>query len=151
MKLTLKIKSFEELTTDELYEILKARSEVFMLGQHIICQDMDGVDKTATHVFYQDEKGEVQAYLRMFPKADEEDTIQIGRVLTRKPLRGLGLGVKLMEDAMDYAADEMGRPKAFVHSQEYAAGFYEKLGFKVSSEPFMEEGVSHVEMRREPE
>ena len=80
-------KTFAELTTTELYSILAARSAVFVLEQHCIYKDPDGIDLRSRHLFLE-EQGEILAYLRMFEKTDEPNTVQIGRVLTT--VRGKG-------------------------------------------------------------
>ena len=133
-------KTFSELSAKEIYEILKARMEVFLLEQHIVCLDIDGVDYEALHVFLE-ENGRVQGYLRAFRY---EDAVKIGRVLTRE--HGKGLGKKLMEYAMPKIKDHFGSDKIILHSQKQAEGFYKKLGFVTVSDEYLEEGVPHVTM-----
>ena len=140
------IKRFEELNTKELYEFLCARADVFTTEEEILYPDADGLDYDAIHVFTMGEDGRVKAYLRMFPKADEPGTLQMGRILTVE--RGKGLGIRLMEAAMDYAEGELDVHEFHMNSQEHAAGFYEKLGFQRTSEVFIEAGIPHVEMRK---
>ena len=94
MKLTSKL--FEELTTTELYEILRVRFEVFVIEQECVYLDIDGVDYRSLHIFCE-EDGKVVAYLRTFEK--EKDVVQMGRVLTTK--RGIGLGAKLLKYAIE--------------------------------------------------
>ena len=133
-------KTFSELSAKEIYEILKARMEVFLLEQHIVCLDIDGVDYEALHVFLE-ENGRVQGYLRAFRY---EDAVKIGRVLTRE--HGKGLGRKLMETGLDEVKKHFGSDKIILHSQKHAEGFYEKLGFVTVSDEYLEEGVPHVTM-----
>ena len=137
----IKVKQFEELSTTELYEILRARFEVFVIEQECVYLDIDGIDYRSLHIFCE-ENGKVVAYLRAYEK--EKDVIQMGRVLTTK--RGIGLGAKLLK----YAIEEIDRrfhPKQiFIESQTHAVGFYEREGFKVCSDEFMDAGVPHVEM-----
>ena len=140
-----KIKSFDELTTRELYSILCARADVFTTEEQILYPDADGLDVDAIHVFSEDSDGHVRSYLRMFPKAGESRTMQMGRILTVD--RGVGLGKELMRAAMDYAIHELGVIQFHMNSQEHAAGFYEKLGFVRTSDVFIEAGIPHVEMR----
>ena len=139
------MKKFDELTLDELYEILRIRSAVFVVEQECAYQDIDGIDQRSMHLFFEEE-GKVTAYLRYFEKADEAGTIQIGRVLTVK--RGMGLGRKLLHECMEILKNE-GVLKVYLEAQEYAVGFYEKEGFRVDSEPFLEDGIPHVCMRWE--
>ena len=87
----LKVKFFDELTTRELYEMLKARAEIFVVEQNCVYQDLDDKDYTSLHVFYEEDE-KVAAYLRAFSK--DEETVQIGRVLTLN--HGTGLGGRLL-------------------------------------------------------
>lgn len=134
-------KTFEELDTRELYEILKARSEIFLLEQGIVCQDMDDEDYNSLHCFFTEE-GKVTAYLRAF--YIDEQTVKIGRVLTLK--HGNGTGRELMNRSLKVIEEKMNCKKITVNAQKQAMGFYEKLGFKVTSDEFLEERVIHVKM-----
>lgn len=135
-------KNFNELSTVELYEILKARSQIFILEQKMHCQDMDSVDYNARH-FYTEKNGEILAYLRAF--YTDNSTVRIGRVLSTT--HGIGLGTDIMRRAIDDIKKNMKCQKICLDSQKHAIGFYEKLGFKVVSNEFLEEGVIHVAMQ----
>ncbi len=137
-------KTFEELNTRELYEILKARSQIFLLEQGIVCQDMDDEDYNSLHCFFTEE-GKVTAYLRAF--YIDKQTVKIGRVLTLK--HGNGTGRELMNQSLKAVEEKMNCKKITVNAQKQAMGFYEKLGFKVTSDEFLEERVVHVKMDRE--
>ena len=130
------VKTFEELTNKELYEILKARCAIFAVEQNIICQDMDGIDYRAMHCFFEEE-GRIEAYLRAFYIG--EDTVKIGRVLTA--VHGKGLGRRLMDLSLKAIKEKMPCKKIHVSAQTYASGFYEKSGFKVTSVDYMEDGI----------
>ncbi len=134
-------KKFDELTVYELYEILKSRSQVFLLEQNIICQDMDGVDCESLHCFlWQD--GCVIACLRAYYV--NEDTVKIGRVLTLT--HGQGHGRILMNESLRQIKEKMPCKNIIVSSQTQARGYYEKCGFKVISDEYLEEGIPHVKM-----
>ena len=139
----LKVKTFKELSTSELYEILKARSAIFTMEQSIHYQDLDDVDYQSLHFFYQ-ENQEVIAYLRAFYIDKEKRIVKIGRVLTME--HGKGLGRSLLEEAIPLIKDKMACTKIIVDAQKQAQGFYEKLGFRVTSGKFLEEGIIHVKM-----
>lgn len=141
--ITVTVKDFNDLSLKELYEILRVRSEVFLLEQNIVCQDLDRVDYVSRHYYIEDD-GEIIAYLRAY-KTDEG--VQIGRVLTLK--RGVGLGRRIMEYAMDDIKKNFCHKTMLLHSQTHAIGFYQKLGFNVVSDVFDEEGVPHVTMIKE--
>ena len=137
------IKSFNRLTCQELYRILQLRSEVFILEQRIVCQDMDDIDLNALHVCLKSDSTVTDGYLRLF---EQDGIVHIGRVLVAKALRGRHLGAALMKVAIDTAGKHFPGLPIRLHSQEQAVGFYEKLGFRICSERFMEEGVPHFEM-----
>ena len=134
-------KYFNELTTTELYEILKARSEIFIMEQNILYQDMDDVDYESLHCFFV-EDNKVVAYLRAF--YNEDNVVKLGRVLTLK--HGNGIGKDLLEQSLIAIKEKIKCKKICMDAQKYAVGFYEKFGFKVTSEDFLEEGVVHNTM-----
>lgn len=138
-----KIKSFEELTTRELYEILRSRAEVFVKEQGISYVDEDGVDYCSFHVFGL-ENDRVVAYLRAYKDDKSADTVKIGRVLTLQ--HGRGIGTELMGYAMEKLPEKTGCRKIIMDAQKHAVTFYERLGFKVTSDEYLEEGVVHVDM-----
>ena len=137
----LKAKFFEELTTRELFEILKARSIVFVLEQHCIYVDEDERDLESLHIFYEEE-GEVKAYLRSF--FISPGVVQVGRVLT--VTHGTGLGGKLLKDGIRLIREKQDPDRIEMDAQSYAIGFYEREGFRVTSEEFLEEGIPHKRM-----
>ena len=141
MKETFQSRSFDELTTRELYEIVRARTEVFLMEQHIVCRDFDGVDYQSLHCFLE-EDGRILAYLRAFRTA--EDAVQIGRVLSIP--HGKGYGTRLMQEAMPAIRERMPCRTLVLHSQQHACGFYRRLGFADASPVFLEEGIPHVTM-----
>ncbi len=136
-------KCFNELTTTQIYEILKARAQVFVVEQKITCLDADGTDYSALHCFIEDGKT-VIAYLRAFCENGDTDTVHIGRVLTLN--HGIGLGRKLLEQSVLAIKGYFGCKKICLNSQTHATGFYEKFGFCVVSGEFLEAGVPHVAM-----
>ena len=137
-------KDFNELTLAELYEILKARSQIFIIEKNMHCQDMDGIDQSARH-FFLEEDGKILAYLRAFGVS--EGAVKIGRVLTIT--HGIGLGARLMSEALADIKKNMNCKKILVDAQKSAVGFYEKMGFNAVSNEFLEEGVIHIKMARE--
>lgn len=134
-------KYFDELTTAELYEILKSRAEVFFLEQKIFCLDMDDVDYKSRHCFIED-GGRVIAYLRAYFKDGDDTAVHMGRVLTLN--HGMGHGARLMQESIADIKESMKCERICLDSQKHAIGFYEKLGFCVVSDEFLEEGVVHV-------
>lgn len=134
-------KEFAQLSGEEVYEILKSRSQIFMLEQKILCLDMDDVDYKSYHIFLRD-SGRVVAYMRAF--FTEPNTITIGRVLSLSHKKGLGR--ILMEKGLDFIKKDLKPQKICLHSQTHAKGFYEKFGFTTKGKEFLEEGVPHITM-----
>ncbi len=137
----MKAKFFDELTTRQLYEIVRSRTEIFLLEQKIICQDFDGVDYEALHCFIEEE-GRVVAYLRAYKT---EEGVKIGRVLSLTHNKGLGR--RLMVEAIPVIREKFACGKIVVHAQKQAQGFYEKLGFRTVSAEYLEEGIPHITMQ----
>ena len=138
-------KHFDMLTVRELYEILRAREQVFIIEQNCPYDDIDGKDVFSYHLFMKRADGSVAACLRVFMKPDEPNTAQIGRVVTTE--RGAGLGRILLHAGVEKAFS-MGADEIYLEAQEYAQGFYAKEGFVTVSDPFLEDGIPHVKMRR---
>lgn len=138
------VKSFEELNIHELYEILRARQDVFVVEQACAYPDMDGLDLNAIHAFLRDETG-IKAYLRVFER--DENTAQVGRMLTTQ--RGGGFGGVLLKEGVRIAKEVLKKPSVYLEAQTYAIGFYAREGFQVVSEEFLEDGIPHVKMQLE--
>ena len=136
-------KSFQELTTDELYELLRVRSEVFVVEQNCVYQDLDGDDQQSVHLWLTVED-KVVALARVCPAGSHMKEISIGRVITTE--RGKGYGKQIMLHAIDAAMEHFGATLIVIEAQEYARGFYESVGFRQSSEPFMLDGIPHIKM-----
>lgn len=135
------VKKFTDLTTSELYEILKARFSVFVCEQHIHYLDEDNVDYLAMH-FSLRKNGRVIAYARLFKDA-EKHVLRIGRMLTLE--RGQGYGRYLM-DRMIAEARHQGAHTLRLHAQTQAVPFYRHLGFQTVGEPFLEAEIPHMTM-----
>ena len=135
------IKTFDQLTGKEIYEILRTRAEVFVKEQKISYVDPDGVDYKSWHVFAM-EDNRVCAYLRAF--LDGEDTVKIGRVLTL--VHGKGTGTQLMKYAISELKAKTGCKKIIMDAQSHAISFYQRLGFTITSAEYLEEGIPHVDM-----
>lgn len=136
-------KRFSELTLDELYELLRIRSEVFVVEQNCVYQDLDYDDQSAIHLWLTvDDK--VVAMARVCPAETHMKEVSIGRVITTE--RGKGYGRQIMLRAIEAAADCFNARFIAIEAQEYAKGFYEQVGFHQVSEPFMMDGIPHVKM-----
>ncbi len=137
-------KYFHELTTKELYELLKARAEIFVVEQNCVYQDLDDIDYRSLHVFYEEDE-KIVAYLRAFAKQDEANVVQMGRVLSIE--HGKGLGGQILKEGIQLVKEKMNPDSIYIEAQCYATGFYEREGFVTCSEEFLEDGIPHVQMR----
>lgn len=137
------VKTFEELTAKELYELLKSRAEIFVVEQNCVYQDLDDLDYRSLHIYFEQD-GRVQAYLRVFENLKEKGTYQMGRVLTLQ--HGNGLGGQLLQEALDVIRERFQPKRIYLEAQCYATGFYEREGFTICSEEFLEDGIPHVGM-----
>lgn len=138
------LKRFEKLTLKELYGILHCRQEVFVVEQNIIYQDLDFIDQQSTHLFIK-QGGKIISYLRIIDPGIKYPETSIGRVLTIPEFRHKGLSRKLMQLAIREVRTRNQMPIK-IEAQEYLVRFYESMGFKSISEPFILEGISHVSM-----
>ena len=140
---TISTKRFSDLSLEELYGILRVRSEVFVTGQKCLYVDPDGKDLDSVQVFAS--QGErIIGCLRIYKK--EPGVLQIGRVAVIESLRGRGIGMQMMRQAISYITENLTDEKIYLEAQTYAIGFYEKLGFKVISGEFLNEGIPHKGM-----
>jgi len=136
-------KSFKELTVDELYELLRVRSEVFVVEQDCVYQDMDNDDQKSIHLWLT-VADKVVALARVCPAGTHMKGISIGRVITSE--RGKGYGKLIMLYAIDAAKEHFDAKQIDIEAQEYAKGFYESVGFRQSSDTFMLDGIPHIRM-----
>jgi ElaA protein len=138
-------KSFEELSTNELYDILRLRSEIFVVEQNCVYNDLDGLDKAAVHQFLKKD-GEIVAYSRLLKPGTRFSEYSIGRVVVKQSERGTGLGKEMMEEAKRYIVDKWGATKIKISAQSYLQRFYENLGFEIVTEMYLEDGIPHYGM-----
>ena len=143
MDLVLHKKLFRELTVDELYELLRVRADVFVVEQDCVYQDLDGDDQVSVHLWLTD-GGKVVALCRVCPAGTHMEEVSIGRVITTE--RGKGYGKRIMLEGIKVAQEHFNAKRIDIEAQEYARGFYEQVGFRQSSEPFMLDGIPHIRM-----
>ena len=146
-RLSWHIRTFEQLNTKELHDILQLRSEVFVVEQNCVYQDIDGKDQKALHVFGMSEK-KIRAYARLFDKGNYFSEASIGRVVVQESNRQFGHGHELMEKSIE-AVEAYFRTKTIqLSAQTYLIDFYEQHGFKSVGEEYLEDGIPHVKMIR---
>nr|WP_228407697.1 GNAT family N-acetyltransferase [Chryseobacterium capnotolerans] len=145
MKIEFFIKSFEELSTLELYNILKLRSEIFIIEQNCVYQDIDDKDLKCHHLMCLVD-GKLAGYTRIVPHGLTYEDASIGRVVIGTAYRGLGLGKQLMEHSIKGCQDILKESKIRISAQLYLLKFYNALGFKEVGTPYDEDGIPHIEM-----
>ena len=138
-------KHFYELSHDELYDILQLRSEIFVVEQVCVYNDLDGLDKVAVHLFMKKE-GKIVACSRLLQPGTRFPEFSIGRVVVKHSERHKGLGNALMEQAIKYMTEEWKARRIKISAQKYLQKFYENLGFQVVTEEYFEDGIPHVGM-----
>ena len=139
-------KNFSELTTAELYELLRIRSEVFVVEQNCVYQDLDNDDQKSIHIWLT-EDDKVVALCRVCPASTHMKEVSIGRVITTE--RGKGYGKQIMQIGIESAIRYYNAKQIDIEAQEYAKGFYEQIGFKQSSDSFMLDGIPHIKMTQQ--
>jgi predicted GNAT family N-acyltransferase len=139
-------KKFNELTIHELYELLRVRSEVFVVEQNCVYQDMDYDDQQAIHLWLT-VGTKVVALARVCPAGTHMQQVSIGRVITT--VRGKGYGKQIMLHAISAAQQHFNATQIDIEAQKYAKGFYEGVGFRQSSAPFILDGIPHIKMTLE--
>lgn len=142
------IKRFEDLKLKELYEILRLRVDVFVVEQECPYPEIDGKDIDSIHL-YLEEEDEIAAYMRILPKGLSYETASLGRVIVKENHRGKKLGNLLLEEGLRYIDNVMKEDVITIGAQEYLQGFYEAFGFEKISPMYLEDGIKHIDMRRE--
>jgi ElaA protein len=136
-----------DFTTLQWYAIAAARSAVFVVEQNSIYQDLDGWDARATHLIGWDD-GEVAAYLRCFAPGVKWPEASLGRILTTQPYRGSGIGRELVARGLARIDEAFPSSPVRIGAQSRLEKFYNSFGFVVASDPYIEDGIPHIEMLR---
>ncbi|MFT5644989.1 MAG: ElaA protein [Janthinobacterium sp.] len=139
--------AFDALTTAELYGVLQLRSEVFVLEQACIFQDMDGADAQAMHLLGT-QQGALVAYARCFAAGAKFAEASIGRIVTAPSLRGHGAGHALLEKAIASLFWQWGAQAIRIGAQARLESFYRRHGFEKAGRSYLEDGIAHIEMYR---
>jgi len=139
------VKTFNELTTEELYQILRLRSEVFVVEQDCVYQDVDNKDQKALHIMGIKD-GEVVAYTRVFEPGDYFDNVSIGRVVVSQSQRKYGLGKQIMQASLAAINQRFPDKPIEISAQSYLLKFYTELGFNAFGEEYLEDGIPHRRM-----
>lgn len=142
--------AFNQLTTLDLYELLQLRAQVFVVEQACAFQDLDGADAAAHHLQGHADQ-QLLAYARCLGPGVKFDEASIGRVVTRSDARGQGLGHLLVKQAITAIRERWGDPAIRIGAQARLKHFYQCHGFADVGRPYVEDGIDHLEMVRQPQ
>lgn len=140
----IQIKKFHQLSLDQLYQILKLRTDVFVVEQKCAYPELDNADQTSEHFFIENE-GLIKAYLRLTILDDGK--AKISRVVSATYFRGNGASRKLVEQALENIKAQKNVKSVVLQAQDYLTNFYASFGFEKRSEVYLEDGIPHVDMQ----
>ena len=143
--INISVKSFEELSTQELYDLLQLRSEVFVVEQDCVYQDIDGKDQKALHILGI-KNNKIVAYTRVFKPGDYFKTASIGRVVVKENERAFKYGYDIMKASIDAIKTNFKESIIKISAQTYLRKFYNNLGFNQVGEEYLEDGIPHIAM-----
>lgn len=143
--LRIDIKTFKEISIEELYKILQLRIEVFSVEQNCVYQDLDGKDQKALHVVGT-KNDEVVAYARIFKAGDYFKEASIGRVVVASDQRTYGYGHAILKFTIEMIEKRLNQTTIKLSAQTYLQKFYESHGFLKTGEEYLEDGIPHIAM-----
>jgi len=138
---------WNEWSNDQLHEALQLRSAVFVVEQACVFPDMDGLDPACTHLCGTDSTGRLLAYVRLLAPGLKHEEASIGRVVTAIEARGRQFGRALMVEALRLTRARHPTCPIRIGAQQHLSRFYGSLGFEPIGEPYLEDGIWHVDMR----
>lgn len=139
---------FESLPSLILYDLLRLRSEVFVVEQNCVFQDIDRQDMDAHHLLGYNEAGTLAAYARLFDAGKCYEEASIGRVIVAQPFRKYGLGRELMRQALFWSDSLFGARANKIGAQQHLEQFYNGFGYEQCGPMYVEDGIPHIPMRR---
>ena len=140
-----KLKTFDELTKEDLYQILRLRSEVFVVEQNCVYQDIDNYDRKSLHLFISINDN-IIAYTRLFNAGDYHKEASIGRVVVDKKHRKKDLGHLIIENSIEAIISHFKQSVIVVSAQLYLKDFYVSHKFIQKGEEYLEDGIPHIKM-----
>ena len=142
----LETKSFKNLSNTELYKILQLRSEVFVVEQNCVYQDIDDLDLNSIHIYQTNENKEILSYIRVIPNSENDHYIHIGRVVVNPKYRKKGYGRKIFGEGIEYCKNRWEKSPIKISAQLYLEKFYQEFGFESVGNSYLEDGIPHIEM-----
>ncbi len=148
MQIEWRLKKFDDLTANELYQILQLRNEVFVVEQNCVFQDADDKDQPSYHLMgWLNHK--LVAYTRLVPPGESYQEPSIGRVVTSPTVRRTGMGRILMQESIEQLYGLFGKQLIKIGAQLYLKSFYQSFGFEQVSEVYLEDGIEHIYMLKD--
>ena len=141
-------KTFDQLTVDELYDVLQLRQSVFVVEQKCWYLDADGLDKQSLHLLGRLPSGQLACYLRIVPPGHRFNEPSIGRVVVDNNLRRHRIGTSLMTRGVELVEERYPTFGIFLSAQKYLEYFYRSFGFTSTGHEYLEDGIPHVDMYR---
>ena len=141
---------FDDLSTEDLYQILQLRAEIFIVEQDCAYQDVDGFDQQGLHVMGQllaGDSAQLVCYARLLLPGAKSEGASIGTVVTKKSVRGGGIGKALMSNSLKYCKEHWPDKAVTISAQQYLQKFYTGFGFETESESYDEDGIPHIRMQ----
>lgn len=145
---TWRLSSFDELSNDELYNILKLRNAIFIVDQQCVFADIDGRDQAGCYHFFCTLNNQIIAYARIFEPGQVYQEPCLSRVCTSLDQRGKGMGKELVKRALDEMSRLFPGQPIRIGAQLYLKTFYEGFGFKIEGDLYIEDGIEHIQMIR---
>ena len=143
-------KTFDELTLDEFYQIIALRIDVFVVEQNCVYHELDGKDQRAYHLFIKDPETEkIIAYTRIFKPGDYFTEAAFGRVVVHPKYRKKHIGQLLIEKVIDFIETQLKSKTIKISAQTYLKNWYESFGFQQSSDPYLDDGIPHIDMLKQ--
>jgi len=140
------IKKYNDLTLDNLYDLISLRQSVFILEQNCLYEDVDQKDKLCFHLLGYKKK-ELIAYSRIFPPDSfYKESVSIGRIVVLKSHRKKGIGVDLINESLNFVESNFGKINIRIEAQSYLKEFYSKFGFTIIGDEYLEDGIPHFSM-----
>lgn len=140
----IQIKKFHQLSLDQLYQLLKLRTDVFVVEQNCAYPELDNLDQDSEHLFVESD-GKVKAYLRL--SILNASKAKISRVVTAHDFRGKGASRKLVGAALEQIGNHKGIEMAVLQAQDHLTDFYASFGFEKTSDVYLEDNIPHVDMK----
>lgn len=140
------LKDFTALSVKELFEIYKLRSEIFVVEQNCVYQDIDNKDLLSFHLMLIG-KEELIGYCRILPPGTSYKECSIGRVAIKREFRSKGSGKFLMNQCIHKTLELFNNQDIIISAQSYLLKFYSDLGFRAEGEHYLEDEIPHIKMR----